>query len=105
MKSNPKKVKAQQEQIVNLLRQAMSAMGDDFAMLEARDHIQQAMHLVAKVADRRIARKVAALKFQEAAKQNSARWWKQIQENALKLAKENIEKLDGPIEGQVDPST
>lgn len=102
---SPKKVKAQQEQIISSLRQAMAAMGDDFAMLEARNHILQAMQLVSKVAGRRINRITAAQRFQEEAKRNCEKWWQKIQENALKLAKENIEKLDGPIEGQMDSST
>lgn len=83
-KSNSNRVKKDTGQFSSLVHQAISVLGEDFAMLEARNHLLQAIRCVEQAANKRLKRNYYAEKFAEEAKKKNDDWWRMIQENALK---------------------
>ncbi len=70
----------------NLIRQALTSMGDDFALQEARNHLQSALGSIANVGRKRAKRHSAAQMYKEKALKKHEEWWEMVRENARKFA-------------------
>ncbi len=79
----------------NLIRQALTAMGDDFALQEARSHLQSALGSIANVGQKRAKRNSAAQMFKEKALRNNEEWWETVRENTKKFAEMQNESKTG----------
>ncbi len=79
----------------NLIHQALASIGDDFALQEARRHLQSALGSIANVGRKRAKRHSAAQMFKEKALRNNEEWWETVRENAKKFAEMQNETQTG----------
>ena len=89
-------MKSNHIKIQQLIQQAISLCGDDFALESTAMNLRRVLHDVADIEKKRNKRNSHAERFKENAKKNQEKWWNQIVENAKKSAEANLENKSTP---------
>lgn len=84
------------EQCAHHIREALNYLGEDFAMLDIRDHLQRALSGLNRVQEKRTKRTIQTIKFQEEAKRKSQDWWETLQQGLQEAIKKDQEKPESP---------
>ena len=85
-------MKKSHQKIEPLIRQAIQACGEEFALSETRSLLYRALNRVSLLAEKRTRRNAHQERFAEEALAKRENWLKQIAENAKKMAELEAEQ-------------
>jgi hypothetical protein len=83
-------MKKNHQRTIGLIQQAMTSIGDDAAMQEAKGFLRAALSSLAEVGHKRAKRHSASEMYKEKALNKHKEWWNTVQEAAKNSAKLNI---------------